>query len=55
MVAFTLGVEKMKLKLWHWALKDSQSLGVCPSMRHTYMLVVWLWPLGLYIGECAPN
>lgn len=55
MVAITLGVKKMKSRLWHWALRSSKFLDVCPSMRHTYMLVAWPWPLGLYIGECAAN
>lgn len=30
MVTFTLDVEQMKSRLWHWALKGSKSLDVCP-------------------------
>lgn len=44
MITFTLGVEKMKSRLWPWALKGSKSLDSAP-------LVAWPWPLGLYIGN----
>lgn len=47
MVTLTLGVEKMKSRLWHWALKGSKSLDVCSS--GCMAMATW----SLY-RECTP-